>query len=120
MKIILLFLAIVCASCASMRANAKTWDKTDTMLETATILMLSVDYLQTIKIVKACVEINPVIGKCGERINPHVYFGSVGMLHVLTSIILPPAWRNVSQGVVIGTQTSTVFSNYKNGIGVSF
>lgn len=87
------------------------WRARDTVLESTAVVLTVVDWQQTKSITANCSEINPIIGKCGQRMNMHAYFISVLILEVVVSRLLPTDWRSTFHGVWIGVEATTVYDN---------
>ena len=95
----------------SLGSCVSRWNATHTVLESANMVVLAVDYKQTKNFVKNCRELNPIMGECGKRIPPEVYFPVVAGLHVLTAILLPSDYRYIFQGFTLGLEMSTIHTN---------
>lgn len=70
-----------------------------------------VDWHQTKDIIKNCDEINPIIGKCGQRVNMHVYFVGVLAIEMITARLMSQNWRSTFHGAWIGVEAATVYDN---------
>jgi hypothetical protein len=58
---------------------------------------------------------NPIIGTCGDRVDPTFYFISMFVLHVAASAVLPGKWRTALQWTSIGVEGQTVYKNWREG-----
>lgn len=80
-------------------------------LATASTTLLIADWHQTTKIVEECRELNPIIGECGERVSPDLYFLTTIAAHLAVGVLLPEHWRDVWFGTIAGAEASIVWSN---------
>ncbi len=81
-------------------------------LGVASTALIAADWYQTRDIVARCREQNFLLGECGERISPNVYFPLALALNAAIALMLPPGWDEVWLGAVTGAQAATVWSNY--------
>jgi hypothetical protein len=100
---------VVLASC-----GPKNWRTQDMLLEGAVVASTIADWNQTVGITRDCREANPIIGECGERVNPHLYFASFLVIQGIVTRLLPPHYRPVIQGGITGTELATVWDNWRN------
>lgn len=107
---------VLLATCAD--AAADRWTHTDTALQITFAGTLALDYLQTRQITDLCREANPIIGECGDRVSPDVYFPAAFAGHALVAAALPQPYRRIWQSVWVGAQTHTIYRNY--GAGYTF
>jgi hypothetical protein len=63
-------------------------------------------------ITENCSEINPVIGECGERVSPHLYFPVVMVGFMVVSRLLPESYRTAFQGALFGGELATTWDNW--------
>lgn len=96
-------LAISLAACTPVQRVA--------VLMTTSTTLIALDWYQTQDIVKGCTELNPVLGECGERIPPSVYFPVVILTHVSVGLALPGHARTAWFSTIIGAQASTTWGN---------
>ena len=101
-------MALLLGSCVS-------WTRADVQREGAFGTLMATDMMQTLTITEECSEINPIIGNCGQNVNPLIYFPITMALHVLVMHLLPPNWRSSFQYISIGAELSTVVTNEMNG-----
>jgi len=101
-------------------AHAEPWTALDVTLQLTTSAVLVADWAQTRAITGDCSEANPIMGLCGEKLSPDIYFPVVIVGHALLMHALPRSWRRVAQGITIGVQAHTVHSNYQAGYSVKF
>lgn len=106
--------------CGGCRAGAQRWTTTDKIAEGVFAVALSVDYLQTRLITDDCIETNPVIGKCGERMPIESYFATALLGHALAAHYLPGRLRSLFQGVTIGFAIFTADKNHTYGYRIGF
>lgn len=91
-----------------------TWTGPQAALAYSSSALLVVDWAQTRGIVQDCREWNPVLGPCGERLSPGVYFPLVIGANLLLAHLLPAGWREGYLGVMTGVEGATVGQNYVN------
>jgi hypothetical protein len=104
-----------------MLASCGGFANRDVALEGAFAATMVVDALQTKAITAMCRESNPVIGACGERASPLVYFPLVALVHVAITASIPRGtWRNVWQAFSFGVAVKAVHTNYSAGIEVAW
>ena len=107
MKNLILLTAL--ASCTP--AN---WTKKDQGLEGVELVLLATDWGQTVQdVVPNCNEANPIIGECGERLRPGVYFPVIIATTMVVTRLPPENLRSVFQGAMIGAETATVWDNWR-------
>lgn len=104
--------AVLSGGCVS-----RPWTKTDTALEAACVGLAVLDLNQTTQITRDCMEGNPILGPCGDRVPPAVWFPTMIVLHAITSYLLPSDWRHAFQGVTVGFQTHVSITNWRAGYG---
>jgi hypothetical protein len=107
-----LVLALLCTSCAAGRG----WSRADTLAQVAFAAEIMVDEYQTAGwIAPHCLERNPVVGHCGERVPPAVYMAAAVVLETAVAWALPPAWRRWFEGVAVGVELDVVVGNWQTG-----
>ncbi len=80
-----------------------------------------VDAKQTEAVTALCIESNPIVGRCGERLSPTVYFPAVAVAHAVISMSIPVGtWRSVWQAFSFGVAAKAVHSNYLMGIDIEW
>ena len=84
----------------------------DTALELAFVAATVIDWNQTTSITADCQELNPVIGRCGNGVPPHVYFPIVLFVHVAIAATLPRPWREIFQAFTTGIEATTIYRNH--------
>lgn len=84
-----------------------------TALSLASTSLLVVDWQQTTDVPMTCTELNPIIGKCGERVPVDTYFPVAIGAHLAVGLLLPRRWREIWFATVAGAEASTVWSNYR-------
>ncbi len=87
--------------------------RTATLAVTSSALIVA-DWHQTQGIVAECQELNPLVGRCGERIAPNAYFPLVLAASITIGLLLGD-WGETWFGAVTGAQGATVWSNYRIG-----
>jgi hypothetical protein len=86
------------------------WTPRQHALATAAVGGLAADWAQTRDIVRACRELNPIIGQCGAGFPVDAYF-PLTMVATLAVGAAIGGWRDVLFAGVAGVQWSTVYSN---------
>lgn len=84
--------------------------RTGTLATLATV-SLSIDWLQTRDIVRECQELNPIIGECGQRVSPDVYFPVVILGTLAAGYLIGGAWGDATFAAMAGAETATVWAN---------
>lgn len=97
--------ALALAGCSLTPAQ-----RTGTLAGLATV-SLSIDWLQTRDIVKRCNELNPVIGECGQRVSPDIYFPVVILGTLAAGYLIGGAWGDATFAAMAGAETATVWAN---------
>jgi hypothetical protein len=87
------------------------WTKQQVALGAASTAMLTVDWYQSQGITRDCVELNPVIGPCGERVPLDLYFMGVMAANLALAHAIGSEWRSVWLGAMAGAEAATVWSN---------
>lgn len=91
----------------------QNWGKRDQALENMILVTTAIDWYQTQGIVRNCWEGNPIIGECGERVSPNIYFPAVMVGQALISRYLLSRWgRGVFQGALLGAEVATTWDNH--------
>lgn len=101
-------------------AYAEKWEWQDTALESAYAATLAVDYVQTVQITRDGREVNPIMGRSGEKVPPAVYFPVAFAAHAAAMYFLPRDYRRVVQGMSVGISFLNISRNYSVGYGVFF
>jgi hypothetical protein len=92
------------------------WSHLDRALAVTSTATLMADWHQTRStIVPACREWNPVIGECGQRVHPDLYFGVVVVANLALAHVLGSTLRGTWLAGLTGVQGHTVFSNHIAG-----
>ncbi len=115
MKIIIAALMLLTSS-----ARADEWNAVDLAGQGAVYSVLAADMVQTLDLTRDCLEFNPVMGSCGQRVPVIPYFVGVAAAHTALAHVLPRKWRRVSQGVIVAVQSVTVARNWHFGYAVQF
>lgn len=97
-----------------LTACGQQWHSQDTVLEAGFAVTTAIDWHQTRVITRYCNEDNPILGECGQRANVDIYFPVVIALHVVASALIPHSWRTVWQGMTLGGEAGTVWSNWRD------
>jgi hypothetical protein len=62
-----------------------------------------------------CREANPIIGECGQRVAPGLFFPLTGVVHAIAAGLLPHGeWRRGFQMLSAGAEATTIWTNYLN------
>ncbi len=118
-KIVCMVLSLACVSCG---AGGK-WTRQDTYRHAALTTLMSVDYLQTMKIARNpddYHEHNPILGKHPSEEEVTTYFISAYLLTTAAAIALPEPYREYFQYGVIGIEGVAVGNNLSIGLGFGF
>lgn len=101
-------------ACAGMRPH-------DAALEMGFVVATMLDAEQTDTITRDCREANPIIGECGERMNPGLYFPIVLAAHFVATALLPNGpWRTTFQALTLGIEAKTVHGNWIDGFRIKW
>lgn len=97
-------IAILCSCTPAQRTMA---------IASASSTLIAADWMQTRTFAKhpECGENNPIIGACGDRVPPDLYFPVTIALHLLVGYVLPADWRDIWFASIAGVQGATVWSN---------
>lgn len=87
------------------------WSAGNLAMEGTYVASMAVDWDQTVGITRHCVEVNPIIGRCGQRVPPWVYFPLAVFLHVGVAGALRGEYRTAFQGTTLGIELATIFWN---------
>ncbi len=105
-------LALLATGCAAGRG----WSRADTAAQLAFAATIAVDESQTVGwITPHCMEANPIIGPCGERMPAPLYMASAMALETVIAWSLPPSWRRWFEGAAIGAEGDVIFGNWITG-----
>lgn len=107
--------AIAIALALTGCAAGQGWTAANTAMELGFVAEVAIDAYQTSQsILPACAELNPIVGRCGERVPLAVYVPVGIALHAAVAWALPPRLRNIFQigslgleGAVVGLNWST-------------
>lgn len=109
---------------AQQRADAldggdrRKWSLTNTLLEAGMGAAVLGDYIQTRKITHNGRELNPIMGKSGQRMSPNLYFPLAMAAHAGTMYALPEPYRTWAQAGTLALQSANVGRNL--GLGWTF
>lgn len=92
------------AACAS-------WTRTEKGLAVAYATETTVDAVQTRSIVNDCAEVNPLIGRCGDRIPVPVYFPLLDIAVIGAAALMPHGWRTAFLAFMSGQEADVVYVN---------
>lgn len=107
-------LATVLSACAT---GGRAWTARDGLLEAGFAGSMALDYMQTERITGICMESNPIMGRCGQRVSPKLYFPLAALLHLGVTAALPRGWaRTTFQGVSLGLEGAVVVYNWRSGV----
>jgi hypothetical protein len=87
------------------------WSRRDTAREVAFFAVTTIDWHQTQSIAAGCMELNPILGPCGDRVSVGIYFPFMLIAHVTAAAALPRDWRPSFQAFTIGMESATVVIN---------
>jgi len=102
--------------CLALCTGCVGWSRHDTARELAFTGEMALDTAQSITIGEQCMEENPIVGMCGQRLA--FYMPGMVIVHVVTSALLPPDKRRAWQWLTLGVEGSTVMANEMGGWGV--
>ncbi len=89
-----------------------SWNTRDRVLGAAATTFLFADWMQTrTGATPHCLELNPIIGACGERVHPDVYFPLVILGNLVAAELMGSDWRPVALGAMTGAEAATVWAN---------
>lgn len=111
--------------CCSGPSGADNWSTADTWRESTWQVVNVIDWGQTLDIENCqpshrCREVNPLLGDNPSRMDINRYFAVGALLHYGISKWLPTKTRKNWQYITIGFGLSTIYSNYRVGVRVSF
>jgi hypothetical protein len=87
------------------------WTPKQVALGSISTMLLTMDWWQTVGITQQCVELNPIIGPCGERVPVDLYMMGAIVGHLVLAHVVGPDWRPVVLGGVAGAEVATVWAN---------
>lgn len=96
-------------------AHPQAWHKRDIALGAVYLAASTVDMLQTRHITAACRENNPIMGECGERLAPEVWFPLSDFLGYVILDQLPSSSRGWILGLASGFEIKAVQRNWMLG-----
>lgn len=99
------------------------WTREDTYRQAAVTAVMTVDYMQTMKIAREpdkYHERNAILGKHPSELQVTGYFIGAYALTTLTAMALPEPYREYFQYVVIGVEGACVANNLSIGLGIGF
>lgn len=102
-------IAILLSGCAG-------WTKRDIALQGAVLAVTAVDWAQTTTITGQCSEANPIIGECGQRLDPGVYFPVIMFGEAVLMNYIPADQRGWLLGLGLGVEAKTIWHNYSDGV----
>jgi hypothetical protein len=94
----------------ALAAGCASWTPRQAALATLSTALLVTDWQQTHSITTRCLELNPVIGACGENIPVNVYFPAVIAASLAVGHIAGD-WRDTFFGALAGAEAVTVWTN---------
>ncbi len=95
-------------------------DNVDIALQLGVTATLLADWHQTRRITANCLEANPIMGRCGEKLSPDIYFPVAIVAHATLARLLPRPYGRILQGLTIGKQLHTVGRNWSYGYTIQF
>lgn len=97
-------------------AGCGGWERRDTVLELTSAGFNITDGLESRAVVARCLESNPVIGRCGDRMELGTYVPVTLVLHAIVSAALPAGRiRMTWQLASIGLEGAIVANNMSLG-----
>lgn len=100
---------VALAACAPVHAG-------DVIAEASFATVATLDWGQTNGLVRVCGEGSPIIGRCGERFAPNLFFPLVIAAHAAIAFVLPGGWvRTTFQAFTVGVEAKTVWRNWSLG-----
>lgn len=106
---------IALASLLLVACSPQHWKAADVTLEATVAVSLVLDHSQTVDITHDCLESNMVIGKCGTRVHPHIYFPAVMLAHVAATRAMPMPARIGTQLITLIAQAWAIDRNSRHG-----
>ena len=100
------------------QADDRRWSALDLTLESACVVTLAIDWLQTRPMNDE--ELNPLLGRHPSRTAVDVYFAGSALGHLAIAALLPRPWRTIWQATVVGMEIGVVSRNYFAGIKLGF
>lgn len=101
-------LTVALAGCGASHA----WRASDVALEATFAGELAVDWAQSRRFSRACEELNPVVGRCGQRVPLDVYIPVSALLHAVATYLLPAGTiRTTWLGITVGAEADAIYSN---------
>lgn len=95
-------------------AAGRGWTSTNTALELGFAGELAIDAYQTqTYFLPTCAELNPIVGRCGERVPLAVYLPVSFALHVAIAWALPPRARDLFQAFSLGAEGLAITHNWQ-------
>jgi len=126
------FIILIILFTASTCKAIDNWTTTDTILQTAVVSTLTVDWLQTRYTAKhpdMFYETNPIMGKHPSVGTVNTYFAAIALLHTAAVVLLPKEFtvfetkiplRNILQSVVIAVEVGAIINNVNAGVKLDF
>lgn len=115
---VMIALAVAVTTCAASCAPAtyrpgRGWTRVDTAAQVAVAATLAADGYQTMSYIGPnCMERNPIIGECGDRVPIPIYMPAVFALELAAAYALPPSWRRWFVGAFGGFEAAIVYTNW--------
>lgn len=105
-------LLVTCAGSGCATAG-RGWTRADTAAQFAIAAELAADGYQTMDyIAPNCMERNPIVGECGDRVPIPVYMPVVFAAEFLAAWALPPEWRRGVVGAFGGYEAAIIYTNH--------
>ncbi len=114
----MVLLAVVITTCAASCTPAayrpgRGWSRVDSASQVAVAATLAADGYQTMDYIGPhCMERNPIIGECGDRVPIPIYMPAVFALELGAAYLLPPQARRWFVGVFGGFEAAIVYTNW--------
>jgi len=122
MKIFILICALLFVGCATpyKKGSVHEWTTFDTAAELSVVSLMAVDWNQTIRIGRDCIETNPILGRCPSKTKLTLYFPSMMLGHAAVAWYSPQPLRMFWQGFYFFYEAGTVRKNAQLGYQLRF
>ncbi len=108
-KVLVAMTVVALAGCAA----GAGWTARNTALELGFVGETAIDTYQTAHdILPRCAELNPIVGRCGDRVPLAVYVPVGLVLHAAIAWALPPRLRTTFQAISLGFEGAAVGLNW--------
>lgn len=117
-------LAVILTFISLNAHSADEWTARDTQIESAYLVIHTIDWLQTRGVAKhgwvGHKEQNPILGEypSTKKLAAHYAITSIGHYYIAT--LLPKEWRAAWQYIAIGDAGAAVYGNHLSGVRIQF